>query len=131
MHEGPDSVYLSDKPIDAMASDGPQGIQATEQKSRHRPKMFDDTDGGRSSRAGVFTGRAGRSPHPTRCHDAPSAPLDRLASAPRVLLGVRAAASGSGSAPPRAGRGPRRRERVGVRANGRRFPRRLVVAIGQ
>jgi hypothetical protein len=55
MHEGPDSVYLSDKPIELFGSDGPQGTQATEQKSSHRPKMFDRTDGTPYSDAGVFT----------------------------------------------------------------------------
>jgi hypothetical protein len=55
MHEGPDCVQLSDKPIDTIGSDRPQGTQATEQKSRHRSKMFDGTDGRAYSDAGVFT----------------------------------------------------------------------------
>jgi hypothetical protein len=55
MHDRPDSVYLSDKPIEVIGSDGPQGIQVTEQKSRHRPKMFDRTDGAAYREAGVFT----------------------------------------------------------------------------
>jgi hypothetical protein len=60
MREGPDSVYLSDKPIVTIASDRPQGTQATEQKSSDSPKLFDGSDDGRLCGAAVFTGRSGR-----------------------------------------------------------------------
>jgi hypothetical protein len=60
MHEGPDSVYLSDKPIVPITSDGPQGTQATEQKSSDWHKLFDRSDGGGWCGAAVFTGDRGR-----------------------------------------------------------------------
>jgi hypothetical protein len=59
MHEGPDSLYLSDKSIDAIASDGPQGIQATEQKSSDRRKLFDGSDDTTGRKADMFTARSG------------------------------------------------------------------------
>jgi hypothetical protein len=74
MHEGPDSVYLSDKPIDTIVPDGPQGTQVTEQKSSDWHKLFDGSDGGGWTGATVFTGRSGSL--------APGAPLASRAVRP-------------------------------------------------